>query len=445
MRKAIALDPNLAPARRLLVYLYGLQERRRELMEQFARLVESGPITVDLVLHWCLSRGPIGDPAESRDALARFVRADPEDRHSRLALAEVERRLGKLDEAAETLAPLPATDPDALAIRAQIEFDRGDNTAADRLLAGAPADHPASNRLKARRALAQRDGRTAVDLLERARGPNRTTRTPCSRSPRPSAWWAAPPRRIKSPRTPPPSRPCVHCWWNSPPGRSCAARDLPQARRGMRTGGPGRGGRGVASARHHGRPPGFRLAEGVVPDAIAVLARDRSESGSHARLALKSRGRDPIVIWGGIAFMIRRASGSSTLLVVLILGMSGCGSADSSTDLPGVDPAGRAEPSIASRERVVEFCGHCHAYPPPGSFPRRTGMPRSCAGSISIGNRTSSSTRPRSSRSWRFTSRRPPSGSRRSRGPPTTPAWPSGSTAARSPAPSPTSRPPSHS
>src|SRR5205823_4368456 len=111
--KALARDQKLVPARRLLVYLYGTQDRRAELLEQFAALAEIGPLSFDLIHHWCLSRGPIGDPAELRADLERFVANDPEDRPSRLALAAVDRRLGLLEKSAAVLAPLPDSDPDA--------------------------------------------------------------------------------------------------------------------------------------------------------------------------------------------------------------------------------------------------------------------------------------------------------------------------------------------
>lgn len=168
LRKALKLDPGLSAARRLLVYLYGLQERRPELMAQFAALAERGPVTVDLALHWGLSHGAIGDPAEARADLEKFVRADPDDLRSRLALAEVERRLGRFDEMERTLASIPDSDPRALAIRAQAAFDRGENEAGMALLARGPEDDPVLALLRGRRALARRDGAEAVRHLKRA-------------------------------------------------------------------------------------------------------------------------------------------------------------------------------------------------------------------------------------------------------------------------------------
>ena len=53
------------------------------------------------------------DPQEIRPILAAFVQADPDDRASRLALAEVFGSLGELENLEAVLKHLPATDPDA--------------------------------------------------------------------------------------------------------------------------------------------------------------------------------------------------------------------------------------------------------------------------------------------------------------------------------------------
>ena len=116
LRRALQLDPKLAEARWSLVYLYGIQGRRPESLEQFAALVDQGPVSFTLVRYWCIShQEQIQEPEESRSTLEQFVKNDPEDRRSRLALARVYRRLGQFDRSRECLAPLPDTDPDARA------------------------------------------------------------------------------------------------------------------------------------------------------------------------------------------------------------------------------------------------------------------------------------------------------------------------------------------
>ncbi len=163
LRLALRLDPKLAEARRSLVFLYGTQGRRRELLEQFAALATQGPLTFDLVDHWCIAhQEQINEPAKLRPTLERFVENDPEDRMSRLGLARVYRQLGWFDRAQECLAPLPESDPDARASRAETEFDRGDMEAVSRLLAKGPPDHPKLARLRGDLALNHNDGAEAV-------------------------------------------------------------------------------------------------------------------------------------------------------------------------------------------------------------------------------------------------------------------------------------------
>ena len=143
LRLALRLDPKLAEARRSLVFLYGTQGRRLELLEQFAALAAQGPLTFDLVNHWCIAhQEQINEPDKLKSTLERFVENDPDDRMSRLGLARVFRQLGQFDRAKDCLAPLPDSDPDARACRAEIEFDRGDMEAVTSLLADGPQDHP---------------------------------------------------------------------------------------------------------------------------------------------------------------------------------------------------------------------------------------------------------------------------------------------------------------
>ena len=163
LRLALRLDPQLAEARRSLVFLYGTQGRRLELLEQFAALAAQGPLTFDLVEHWCIAhQEQIDEPGKLKPTLERFVENDPDDRMSRLGLARVLRQLGQFDRAKDCLARLPDSDPDARACRAEIEFDRGDMEAVTRLLADGPRDHPKLARLRGQLALNRQDGAEAV-------------------------------------------------------------------------------------------------------------------------------------------------------------------------------------------------------------------------------------------------------------------------------------------
>jgi tetratricopeptide (TPR) repeat protein len=159
---ALKLDPKLADARRMLVELYTIQSRRDELRAQYLALSATAPLGFDDLLRWGLGRRLDLSPADIAAKLQRMVRNDPDDRASRLALAENLRRLGRPHAADAALAPLPATDPAARALRAQVALDRGHVDAAAHLLAEGPADHPALVRLRGRLALAKGDGPEAV-------------------------------------------------------------------------------------------------------------------------------------------------------------------------------------------------------------------------------------------------------------------------------------------
>ena len=77
------------------------------------------------------------------ETLTRYVAADPLDRHSRLALAEIFRRMGRHELSGSTLAALPAEDRQANVIRVQNALDQREIELADRLLALGRADDPA--------------------------------------------------------------------------------------------------------------------------------------------------------------------------------------------------------------------------------------------------------------------------------------------------------------
>src|SRR5262249_24781043 len=123
---AVALDPTLIQAHRRLVYIDGMLLRRRELNEHFQALARLVPLTFNEVFSWCLTRNTVWEPHERARVLRRFVAADPDDPWSRAALAETLRQVGRRDEAANVLAVLPESDPDARVVRARIALDRGD-------------------------------------------------------------------------------------------------------------------------------------------------------------------------------------------------------------------------------------------------------------------------------------------------------------------------------
>ncbi len=109
---ALKLDPKLVQGHRELVYVYGMQMRRAALSAQFRALSELTPLSFENVFHWCLTRNATWEPVELSNILTRFIQADSDDRWSRLALVDSQRRLGRLDDAEKALATLPTSDPE---------------------------------------------------------------------------------------------------------------------------------------------------------------------------------------------------------------------------------------------------------------------------------------------------------------------------------------------
>jgi tetratricopeptide (TPR) repeat protein len=193
-REALKLDPKLIQAHRELIYIYGMQLRRRELNAEFTALSRLTDLTFDNAFHWCLLRNNSWEPGEAITSLASYVEADPDDRASRLALAENYVRMNRLEAAEGVLGPLPHDDSEAVELRARIALERHDLDEADRLLAQAKDGDPAVARLQGRLALASGNFKTAVarfakrfsascppsSLLATGRPPGRCARSPAT-------------------------------------------------------------------------------------------------------------------------------------------------------------------------------------------------------------------------------------------------------------------------
>ena len=159
---ATRLDPRLVQAHRELIYIYATQLRRAELNAEFTALSELTDLSFDNAFHWGLLRSNSWEPGKEIDGLSRYIEADPRDRWSRLALAENYRRMGRTDDAEQTLAGLPSGEPEVIDLLARIALDRQATEKAERLLANGPKDDPLLARLRGRLALAQGDAKSAV-------------------------------------------------------------------------------------------------------------------------------------------------------------------------------------------------------------------------------------------------------------------------------------------
>ena len=168
LRAACVADPNSVMPHRELIYIYGVQLRRKELNAEFLALSKVSPLNYDNVFHWCLTRNSDWEREEHNKMLQGYLAADPKDRNSRLALAENLRQLGRRSEADKVIEPLPNSDPKALEIRVWLALDRNDETLGESLLAQAPENVPELDRLKGRLALARGDAKSALKSYQAA-------------------------------------------------------------------------------------------------------------------------------------------------------------------------------------------------------------------------------------------------------------------------------------
>lgn len=161
--KALELDPSLVQARRELVYIYGILLRREALREQFRALSEISVLTFKDVFVWCLTRSTIWEPIKNTAPLKEYLDQDPDDRWSRLALAENLRQLNRREEVEKILEPLPNSDPDALLIRVRLALDRGqDEETIQSLLKQGPVNDAELLRIRGKLALSHRRGEEAL-------------------------------------------------------------------------------------------------------------------------------------------------------------------------------------------------------------------------------------------------------------------------------------------
>ena len=166
---ALRLDPSLSQARRELALLYEMQGRRDELKTQFEALAKLGEMDMKGVFLWTNTNEDIAYGPTNRQTLEKCVAADPDDRWSRLALAELLIRTEEGDDvekAKEILKPLPDSDIEALGIRVRIALKRSRLEEARAMLAGNPAEHRVLCRLRGQLAIKDRDLKKAIEQFQ---------------------------------------------------------------------------------------------------------------------------------------------------------------------------------------------------------------------------------------------------------------------------------------
>jgi tetratricopeptide (TPR) repeat protein len=160
--EAIRLDPKLAPSHRELILLYAMQARRAELNARFRALADLGPLGFDDVFVWTTSLENLWVNGVSQSNLERFLAADPEDRLSRLVLAEVLLRSNQLEESEALLHHLADSDPDARTLKISIALARMRLDEVRSLLSEGPAEHVGLALLRGKLAIRMEDAAAAA-------------------------------------------------------------------------------------------------------------------------------------------------------------------------------------------------------------------------------------------------------------------------------------------
>jgi tetratricopeptide (TPR) repeat protein len=138
---AIRLDPKLALARRELIFLYGMQARRADLKTQYRALAELEPLGFDEVFLWLNSFENLWINDVIRSFLEDCLKADPDDRTSRLALASVLLHANEIERAEALVKSVAQSDPDARVLRARFALCRHQVDRVQSILSEGPTDH----------------------------------------------------------------------------------------------------------------------------------------------------------------------------------------------------------------------------------------------------------------------------------------------------------------
>jgi tetratricopeptide (TPR) repeat protein len=167
-RHALKLKPSLIEAHKELIYILGIQSRRREVDREFHELARLTPLTHHDLFTWALTHFTHWNPDIVQD-LDGFIKADPQDRFSRLAVVELVLERPDVESyITRILEPLPTTDPDALALRINLAFNLGRIDEAEKLLIRAPIDHPRIARIRGEIALRRHDLDAAISHFREA-------------------------------------------------------------------------------------------------------------------------------------------------------------------------------------------------------------------------------------------------------------------------------------
>ena len=169
-RQALAREPGLIDAHKELIYICGIQLRKKDVDAEFKALAQLTQLTHHDLFTWGLTHFTDWDPGISVE-LEAAIKSDPGDRHSRLALATLlfdqpdaeSRVLGILE-------PFSDDDPQAAALRVELSLVHGRLEEAIALLKNAPEGCPQLARLRGRAALMRNDHAAAIRHFQESLG-----------------------------------------------------------------------------------------------------------------------------------------------------------------------------------------------------------------------------------------------------------------------------------
>jgi hypothetical protein len=167
-RTAIDCDARLIEAHRELIFIYGMQLRRQAVDGEFKALARLAPLSHHELFTWGITHFTVW-VRESAEQLESFIKADPEDRDSRLSLATLYLNSPNLVSRVEpTLAPLPNNDPEATALRVSVKLAQGLVDESAKLLENAPRGCPQLAAIRGRLALKRGSPKEAIKDFQEA-------------------------------------------------------------------------------------------------------------------------------------------------------------------------------------------------------------------------------------------------------------------------------------
>jgi tetratricopeptide (TPR) repeat protein len=171
-RKAIAREPALVGAHKELIYILGMQLRRREVDTEFKVLAKLTPLTHQELYTWGVTHFNFLYNVWAQDTaehLESYILSDPGDRYSRLSLATLlVKSPGAEARLEQILEPLPRSDPEAAALLIESRFEHGRVEDAIAMLQYTSADHPKLARIRGRVSLMRGDLTAAIRFFKDA-------------------------------------------------------------------------------------------------------------------------------------------------------------------------------------------------------------------------------------------------------------------------------------